>query len=245
MTMTPPRTVPLATAGFKAVRRAILFAVLLPILLAGVCASGCRRSPVGFPTEDSPIIIALGDSITAGNTLEKEQHYPDLIQARFIEDGINARLYNAGFPGDASANAKKRASELLAFKPAMIIIAIGTNDITSATTPEQAEANLAAAIEAMRDAGVDVFLIGSQVERAGQVGPLYRARLDAYAAMYRRLEARFNVPLVLDILAPATNNAERILNDNIHPTAAGQIAIAEMLYEPIKTAALGLIEKRR
>jgi acyl-CoA thioesterase-1 len=208
----------------------IQIAQILLIAIAIVGTTSCARFDSELPTEDSPILIALGDSITAGETLDKELHYPALLQKRFVTEQINARIYNAGFPGDMSARAEARARELLAFEPTIIIIAFGTNDITGRTTPEQAEASLASAIEAMQNAGVDVFLIGSQVNRAPQ------ARLDAYARMYRRLEQRYEIPLVLDILEPVSNKPSLIRNDNIHPTEAGQVAIAKMLYEPLKAA---------
>ena len=211
------------------------------VVLLAVCAvfCGCRRSTPSIPTEDSPIIIALGDSITAGTTLDKALHYPGLIQEKFIANGQNLRFYNAGFAGDVCANAEERAVELLSFKPTMLILALGTNDITGRTTPDQAGQQLAAAIETMQREGVAVQLIGSQVQRVSE------ERLAAYAAMYRALAARYQVPLVLDILAPVSNQPDLILPDNIHPTEAGQRVIAETLYEPITQALEDVLAARR
>jgi acyl-CoA thioesterase-1 len=211
------------------------------VVLLAVCAvlCGCRRSAPSLPTEDSPIIIALGDSITAGKTLDKALHYPDLIQAKFVADNKNVRFFNAGFAGDVCARAEQRARELLSYNPTMLIIALGTNDITGKTTPEQAGEQLAAAIEAMQQENVSVLLIGSQVRRVSS------ERLAAYAEMYRDLASRYDVPLILDILASVSDQPGLILADNIHPTASGQRAIAEVLYQPITRALEDVLASRR
>ena len=210
-------------------------------LVAVIAAtSACDwRSSQQLPTEHSPVVLALGDSITLGTTLDEALYYPALVQDKFAAEGIDVRFYNAGFPGDVCERAKPRAVELLAFQPVMMIIALGTNDITGKTLPSEAEHSLAQAIEAMQAENVVVLLIGSQVQRRST------ERLQAFADMYRRLAARYDVPLILDILAPVSNNPDLIRDDNIHPTEAGQIAIAEMLYQPLKAAFLDALARRQ
>ncbi len=215
--------------------------IALMILFATIPALklGWDRLYPKLPSDDSPIILVLGDSISAGKTLDVSLHYPAYLQSKFVADRIDVRIYNAGFPGEASDHAAARAVESLAFHPAIMIIALGTNDITGTTTAEEAENNLAAAIEAVQSRGVEVFLIGSLVQRADA------ARLGQFERMYHRLAERFGVPLVVDILAPVSNNPDLILKDNIHPTAAGQVAIADMLYPPLKTFVVKVLEQRR
>jgi acyl-CoA thioesterase-1 len=217
-------------------------AVAVLVAVTTTTSSCDWRSRQQLPTEHSPVVLALGDSITLGTTLDKALYYPALLQDKFATEGIDVRFYNAGFPGDVCQRAKSRATELLAFQPVMMIIALGTNDITGKTPPSEAEYSLAQAIEAMQAENVAVFLVGSQVQRRSA------ERLQAFADMYHRLAARYDVPLVLDILAPVSNNPNLIRDDNIHPTEAGQIAIAEMLYQPLKTSLLDALarhEKQR
>jgi acyl-CoA thioesterase-1 len=212
-------------------------AVLVAVITTG---SSCDwRSPPQPAIAQSPVVMALGDSITLGTTLDEALHYPALLQDKFTAEGINIRIYNAGFPGDVCQRAKRRAVELLAFHPVMMIIALGSNDITGKTLPSEAEDSLAQAIEAMQAENVAVFLIGSQVQRRST------ERLQAYANMYQRLAARYEVPLILDILEPVSNNPDLISDDNVHPNEAGQVAIADMLYEPLKAAFLDALARRQ
>jgi acyl-CoA thioesterase-1 len=222
-------------------RRHTAYMTTAAMMVAVIAATGgCDwRSLRRLPTEHAPIMLALGDSITFGTSADKAMHYPALVEDMFAAEGIDVRFYNAGFPGDVCQRAKTRAVKLLEFHPIMMVIALGTNDITGKTLPSEAEHSLAQAIEAMQAENVAVFLIGSQVQRRSA------ERLQAFADMYHRLAARYEVPLILDILAPVSNNPDLIREDNIHPTEAGQVAIAEMLYQPLKAAFLDASARRQ
>src|SRR5687768_16671867 len=54
-------------------------------------------------TAHSPLILFLGDSLTAGSGLAQEDAFPALIQARLAREGRTVRVVNAGVSGDTSA----------------------------------------------------------------------------------------------------------------------------------------------
>src|SRR5512145_2776427 len=58
--------------------------------------------------DDRPIILAFGDSLTAGSGLDPGSGYPEKLQAELDKRGYEYRVVNAGIGGDTTAGGLAR-----------------------------------------------------------------------------------------------------------------------------------------
>jgi acyl-CoA thioesterase-1 len=174
-------------------------------------------------TEES-VIVALGDSLTAGLGVAPDEAYPARLGARLRRDGYRHRVVNAGVSGDTTAGALRRLPWVLRARPAIVIVALGANDGLRGQHIPAMQRNLEQIVARCRDAGARVLLAGMRLP------PNYGDYASAFARVFpevaRRTKVRF-IPFLLDGVA-----ADRGLNqaDGVHPNAAGHAVIAEHVW---------------
>jgi acyl-CoA thioesterase-1 len=220
-------------------RRTLSIAVLF--LLAAVLLScspgGSPGNPPGNPDTAAasaapvasavsntaePVVVFLGDSLTAGYGLEESQAYPVLVKAKLEKAGHPVRMVNAGVSGDTTAGGLARLDWLLSQKPDVVVVGLGGNDGLRGLPLEQAEKNLREIVRRSKEAGAEVLLLGMQIPP--NYGPEYA---KGFAEMYPRLAKEMNVPLVPFLLEGVGGIARLNQADGIHPTAEGQVKVAE------------------
>jgi acyl-CoA thioesterase-1 len=171
------------------------------------------------------VVVALGDSLTAGLGVAAEEAWPALIDARLRREGYPYRVVNAGVSGDTTAGGLRRVDWVLRSRPEVAVFALGANDGLRGLPTDAMEANLLAIVERLRAAGARVLVAGMQVPP--NYGAAYtRAFQDVFQDVARRTGAAL-MPFLLDGVAadPRLN-----LPDGIHPNAAGHRAIAEHVW---------------
>ena len=198
---------------------------LLRALLAVVVVSISATPALGV----EHVIVALGDSLTAGLGVGADEAYPALLQARLRREGFEYRVVNAGVSGDTSAGGLRRIDWALRLSPAVVIVALGANDGLRGQPPETLRDNLTRIIERVRAAGARVLLAGMRVPP--NYGDDY-AR--AFAGVYPAVAKATGVPLAPFLLDGVAGNPRLNQADGIHPTAEGQRRIAERLWPYLK-----------
>ena len=169
------------------------------------------------PVQDgSPVIVCLGDSITAGYGLREDQGYPALLQARIKALGLPHRVVNAGVSGDTSAGGLARMDWLLKQRIDVLFVALGGNDGLRGLGPEQMQANLSAIVEKGHAAGAQVVLAGMRMPT--NYGADYRREFEA---VYPAVAKRYGVPLLPFLLEGVALHPNLNQQDGIHPTAEG------------------------
>jgi acyl-CoA thioesterase-1 len=176
------------------------------------------------PPGDKRVIVALGDSLTAGWGVTPDEAWPALIERRLRREGYPYRVVNAGVSGDTSAGGRARLDWVLRSQPEVVIVALGANDGLRGQPVAALRDNLAAILERLRERGVKTLLAGMRLP------PNYGAAYTReYAAVFADLGRRADafMPFLLDGVAavPALNQA-----DGIHPSADGHRVIAERLW---------------
>ena len=76
----------------------------------------------------APKIVALGDSLTAGLGVPRDEAYPAVLQRKLEEAGITLEVVNAGVSGDTTADGLRRATWALEGDVRLLIVALGAND---------------------------------------------------------------------------------------------------------------------
>lgn len=212
---------------------------MLVLFLLAACSPGDRASlpakaavpapppapaPPAAPVSGDPLVVFLGDSLTAGYGLGGEQAYPALVEKRLQEQGVPVRVLNAGVSGDTTAGGLSRLDWLLSQKPDVVVVGLGGNDGLRGLPLEQADRNLREIVRRSKAAGARVLLLGMQIPP--NYGPEYA---QGFADMYPRIAKEMDVPLVPFLLEGVGGDAALNQADGIHPTAAGQEKVADLV----------------
>src|SRR5262249_23300367 len=127
--------------------RHVLLAVAMSFL------SACSGSPANHPVTETgaavstapdtrPVILAFGDSLTAGHGVELQDNYPSQLQNELDKRGYRYRVVNAGISGDTTSGGVSRIEAALDFRPKVVILELGANDGLRGLPIAEAEDNL-------------------------------------------------------------------------------------------------------
>lgn len=199
---------------------ATLFLLVLQLL---ACAPARAAEPTA--RAGAPVIVAFGDSLTAGLGVPASQTYPALLEQRLKREGYDYRVVNAGVSGDTTAGGVRRVDWALRLEPEIVILELGVNDAMRGQTLAGIRANLDQMIARFQAAGARVLVAGMRLP------PNYG---DRYAEDFHRLYGEVArarkaalIPFFLDEVAavPHLNQA-----DGIHPTAEGYAIVVGRLW---------------
>ena len=168
-----------------------------------------------------PLLVALGDSLTAGLGLDVDEAYPARLERSLRDDGHAVTVVNAGVSGDTSAAGLSRAEWALEGDVRILILALGGNDGLRGLPADQMRRNLSRILALAAERGIRVLLAG--MEAPPNFGAAYTAEFRAvFDDLAREHDVAF-MPFLLDGVAadPALNQA-----DGIHPNAAGAAIVA-------------------
>jgi acyl-CoA thioesterase I len=176
-------------------------------------------------TASERVIVAFGDSLTAGLGVPADQTYPALLGDRLRREGYEYKVVNAGVSGDTTAGGLRRVDWALRLKPEIVILELGVNDALRGQNLASVRANLDRLVARFQDAGARVLVAGMRLP------PNYGT---PYAEEFRRLFGEVararnapHIPFFLDGVGaiPRLNQA-----DGIHPTSEGYAIVVEHLW---------------
>jgi acyl-CoA thioesterase I len=201
--------------AFRARRLGLVLLTLLALTPAAAWAEG--------------VIVALGDSLTAGLGVASDEAYPALLELRARTAGFDYRVVNAGVSGDTSAGGLRRLDWVLRSRPEVVIVALGSNDGLRGLPTSALRDNLTTLVTRLRAAGARVLLVGMRVPP--NYGAAYAGDFaDVFGSVARRTSVAF-LPFLLEGVAgdPALNQP-----DGIHPNAAGQRIVADRVWAALR-----------
>ena len=108
-------------------------------------------------------IVILGDSLTEGYGISKEEAFPDLLQLERINRGYEVKIINGGVSGSTSASAYIRLKWYIRLYPDIVILALGGNDGLRGLSLVHMKKNLIKAIELAKSKKINVILAGMQM----------------------------------------------------------------------------------
>ncbi len=176
-----------------------------------------------------PVIVAFGDSLTAGLGVPAEQNYPSQLQAQLDEKGYRYRVVNAGISGDLSAGGLNRVESILEHKPSLVILELGANDGLQGKSTAAMRENLAGIIERLQEEGVTVVLAG--MHAPPNYGPEYT---QEFHQVYVDLADAYKLPFIPFFLEEVGGLPGLNLADGIHPTADGYVLVVKTVMETLE-----------
>jgi acyl-CoA thioesterase I len=180
------------------------------------------------------LVLAFGDSLTAGYGLAPSQSFPAQLQAALARGGKAARVHNGGVSGDTSAAGKARLGWVLASlkaKPDLLILELGANDMLRGLSPAQTRANLEAIMAELKRRQIPVLVAGMRA--SPNMGKAYQAQFDPiFPALARKYGARIYPFFMAGVAA----QKPLLLPDNMHPNAKGVAVIVRGIYPQVAAA---------
>ena len=178
----------------------------------------------------SPVILVMGDSLSAGYGVNVDATWVALLQRRVTEQGYGYRLVNASISGETTGGARPRLPRALQLhRPDIVIIELGGNDGLRGLPLNQVKGNLEAMVKQSQAAGARPLLVGMRIPP--NYGPAYA---EQFHAMYSELGDRFKVPVLDFFLDRVVFNEKLMQGDGIHPSAAAQPLLLENLWPVLK-----------
>jgi acyl-CoA thioesterase I len=176
-----------------------------------------------------PVIVAFGDSLTAGYGVETGYSYPDFLQKDLDRAGRKYRVVNAGVSGDTTSGGLARVAMVTALKPAIVIVELGGNDGLRGLPLASTRANLEQIIVKLRKSGARVLLAG--ITLPPNYGPDY---IKQFEAVYKDLAAKYKVPFIPFLLQGVVGVPGMMQGDGIHPTRKGNEIVAKLVLRALK-----------
>lgn len=202
-------------------------AALLVGALSGMHLDSHAQTP-------SPVIVVVGDSISAEYGLTKGQGWVPLLQKRLAQENITATVINASVSGDTSSGGRSRLPALLRqHQPSHVIIELGGNDALRGLALANTENNLTAMVQAAQASGAQVLLLGMQVPP--NYGAAYTRQFQALFTQVAKTSRAALVPSIMQGIGDNTDNPIALFQaDRIHPNAQAQSILLNNVWPALE-----------
>jgi acyl-CoA thioesterase I len=199
-------------------------AIGLAALVALAALVPVRAEPV------APVVLVVGDSISAAYGLAPGTGWVDLLSARLASERYPHRVVNASITGDTTAGGRARLPTLLTrYKPAIVVLELGGNDGLRGGDVASTRDNLAAMVEAAQRAGAKPLIVGMRIPP--NYGVVYVRKFDA---LFAEVAKAHKVPLVPFFFEGFGERNELFQADRIHPTAAAQPLLFDNVWPQLR-----------
>ena len=180
----------------------------------------------GVAPVDDPVIVILGDSLSAAYGMEVSQSWPSLLQARLTDNGYAYRVFNSSITGDTTQGGLARLPRLLEkHQPAVVILELGGNDGLRGLPLQVSNDNLSAMIEQSQSMNASVILAEMRIP------PNYgRTYTEKFNQMFTSLTLQYGISLLPFLLDDIALQPDLMMADGIHPTAKAQPLVLEKVW---------------
>jgi acyl-CoA thioesterase-1 len=182
-------------------------------------------SPVPSKPDNRPVIVAFGDSLTAGYGVDAGFSYPDFLQKEIDE----YRVVNAGISGDTTSGGLARIGSVTGLAPKIVILELGGNDGLRGLPLTTTRANLEQMIVELRKSGARVALAG--ITLPPNYGPDY---IREFEKIYKDLAAKYKLPFIPFLLEGVVGVPGMMQPDGIHATVKGNEVVARLVMRTLK-----------
>lgn len=209
------------------------FSFSFPARFCAVVVTGAFFFSLAFISdlkgESPPVILAFGDSLTAGFGVAEPENYPSRLQVILKEKGYPHRVVNAGVSGDTTAGGVRRITWLLKQNPRIVVLALGANDGLRGLSIGEMYSNLKQIIEICRERGAKVLLAGMKIP------PNYGEKYSQeFVDVYVKLSQEFELRLLPFILEGVAAKREYTQADGIHPLGPGYEIVAATVWKHLE-----------
>ena len=227
------------------------FLIIVSLLLLGCdspqTGSESAGQPPGGPSrggDTTPVrqgvIVAFGDSLTAGFGAGTGRSYPDFLQRELDKRGYAYHVINEGVSGDTTDMGLARIEIIMSWNPDFVIVAFGGNDGLRVLAIDRMKSNLRRMITELQKGGAQVILSGMKLPP--NYGAEYR---ESFKQAFADLAEELKLPFLPFLMEGVGGVPHLMQDDGLHPTAEGNERMAlnvlevlePLLVTPTETAA--------
>jgi acyl-CoA thioesterase I len=176
-----------------------------------------------------PVIVAFGDSLTAGLDLAESEAFPAQLEQALRARGQDVKIVNAGVSGDTAAAGLARLNWALPDDASAVIIELGANDALQGLDPQATKAVLEKIITEVKARGLLILLAG--MEAPPNMGKEYAT---AFRALYADLAQRYDLVFYPFFLDGVALDDRLTLDDGMHPNAQGVARIVQGILPKVE-----------
>jgi acyl-CoA thioesterase-1 len=218
------------------VRRKFLIRVssaLAALLAASAClvpAHAGSNAPAPQKNSERPVLLVLGDSLSAEYGLPRGAGWVQLLSDRLQQNGTDYTVANASISGETTSGGRTRLPSLLKqHRPRIVILQLGANDGLRGLPIPVMQDNLAAMIKASQASGARVVLVGVRIP------PNYgRDYSERFFASFPALANQYKIALAPFLLDGFAESLEYFQADRIHPTAQAQPKMLDNVWPAVR-----------
>jgi acyl-CoA thioesterase-1 len=201
---------------------------LLVVLSLVLCSLACGIAPA--QASGTPVILILGDSLSAGYGIPPDQGWVARLQQRLDGEGYGYAVVNASVSGETTAGALERLPRALKLhQPAIVVIELGGNDGLRGLPVGDLRLNLESIITACHDAGAEVVLTG--IRLPPNYGPQYT---ESFYGVYESIAKQQDIPWVPFFLEGIALRDDLFQDDGIHPDLQAQPLLLDNVWRVLK-----------
>jgi len=180
-------------------------------------------------SSEPPVILVMGDSLSAGYGLAPGQGWVTLLQQRLKKEGYGHRVVNASVSGETTDGGVARIDRALAtHKPGIVILELGGNDGLRGLPVARVESNLGLLIARSRAAGAQVLML--TVSMPTNYGLKYASE---FQKVYDDLRVRYKVGTAALMSPKMAVDLTNFQADGIHPNAEAQPQLLNNVWTPL------------
>ena len=177
-----------------------------------------------------PLILVVGDSISAAYGLPAGSGWTTLLQKRLVAQRYPHRVVNASISGDTTATGRARLPTLLSeYRPAITVIELGGNDGLRGGSIDAMKGNLDAMVAAAQRAGSHALLVG--IRMPPNYGPAYVRR---FQETFGEVASKRKAALVPFLFAGFAEDDAMFQADRVHPVAAAQPKLLDNVWPALE-----------
>ncbi len=176
-----------------------------------------------------PVIVALGDSLTAGWNLPAKDAFPAQLEVALRARGKEITVINAGVSGDTVASGLARVDWSIPLDASAVIVELGANDALLGLDPAKTKEKLEELIKHLKARHLPILLTGMEAPR--NLGKDY---VEAFRAMYSDLAEKHDLLLYPFFLEGVALDEKLSFPDGIHPNADGVAKIVEGILPKVE-----------
>lgn len=182
---------------------------------------------------EAPVVLVVGDSLSAEYGLKAGDGWVALLQKRLAEQKKPHRVVNASISGDTTAGGRSRLPVALrTHKPAIVILELGGNDALRGLPLASTRDNLLTMARAAQDSGAKVVVVGMQVPP--NYGSSYARDFESLFGEVARQSKAALAPFLLKGVADRADAMDWFQPDRIHPLAKAHPQMLDNVWPALR-----------
>ena len=174
-------------------------------------------------------ILVFGDSLSAGYGIAQEAAWPSLLAKRLEQNRLDYSVTNASISGETTSGGRTRLDAALEkHRPAVVVIALGSNDGLRGLPVKTMRENLMAMVDAAQNRRARVLIVGARLP------PNYGPYAVQFQKAFGEVAKERKTALVDFLLDGVATRPELFQADNLHPTAEAQPLLLDTVWRGLE-----------